>query len=468
MTAASADGRSRAPLVPWQAIAATVLFAGAIVLLSETLATSDQPTHAVVWGGLALAALAFAFLSLVGAWRGPGLGLTRWRLGSWFLLWYGVAFGLATMTWSQPQTGVSIEIDVSAVLRALWLVAVGMVLWVCGYFVGPGRLARERAGRLMGKLGQRFSADVRGRATPWILYVIGAAARTITAVTTGRFGYLSNGSGGAGVTGYGQFLAELSYCAPFAIMVAALQVYRERTPGARVTLTFLFLAELAFSAAAGGKQGFVIAVLAVVIPFSAARRRLPRIALVAFPLIFLVAAVPFNRSYRSAVNEGSPGISQELAAAPSVFREAVVDQSVFVVIPHSVDYLLKRIREIDSPAIIMQRTPRQIAFASPVQLVEAPMAEMIPRVIWPGKPVSLAGDWFSQGYYELPSTSFTASALTPVGGLYQHGGWIPVIAGMFFLGVGVRLLDDILDARTNPHAALPSAAGLPDACKERA
>ena len=35
--------------------------------------------------------------------------------------------------------------------------------------------------------------------------------------------------------------------------------------------------------------------------------------------------------------------------------------------------------------------------------------------------------------------------------MYRHGGWIPVIAGMFLLGCGVRLLDDVLDVRSNPH-----------------
>ena len=35
---------------------------------------------------------------------------------------------------------------------------------------------------------------------------------------------------------------------------------------------------------------------------------------------------------------------------------------------------------------------------------------------------------------------------------YRHGGSIPVIAAMFLLGCGVRLLDDAIDVRSNPHA----------------
>jgi len=47
---------------------------------------------------------------------------------------------------------------------------------------------------------------------------------------------------------------------------------------------------------------------------------------------------------------------------------------------------------------------------------------------------------------------YTSTADTEIGGLYLYGGWIPVIVGMFLLGCGVRLLDDVLDVRANPHA----------------
>ena len=33
----------------------------------------------------------------------------------------------------------------------------------------------------------------------------------------------------------------------------------------------------------------------------------------------------------------------------------------------------------------------------------------------------------------------------------MHGGWIPVIVGMFLFGCGVRLLDDVTDVYGNPY-----------------
>ena len=55
------------------------------------------------------------------------------------MVWYALAYGVASVTWSQPQTGVAAEIIVPSVLRALlWPVAVGITAWATGYLVGPG------------------------------------------------------------------------------------------------------------------------------------------------------------------------------------------------------------------------------------------------------------------------------------------------------------------------------------------
>ena len=239
---------------------------------------------------------------------------------------------------------------------------------------------------------------------------------------------------------------------------AALQVYRERVPGARVTLTVLFLAEIAFGAVSGNKQSFIITILAVAIPFTAARRRVHK-GLLAFTglaltgLAFLLIVVPFNHSYRSTARNasGTLSVSQALDAAPSILGQTIGTGNAAGVLSSSATSLLARIRMIDSPAIIMQRTPAEIGFVSPVQLVTAPIAALVPRAVWPGKPILDSGYEFSQTYYELPATVYTSSAITPVGDLYLHGGWIPVIVGMFLLGCGVRILDDVMDVDGSPH-----------------
>jgi len=440
-------------------IAAAILLTAAIGLSGQALAVAGQPTHAVVWGSVGFTAYAASLLCLVGGGQGKFLGMDRWWFGPWTLLWYGTAFGLATLTWVHPQTGALAEISLSSVLRALWLVAVGMTLWVLGYLVGPGRPARRFGNKVMAALSIRFAPEVRSPLAPWILYAIGTAARIATVATTGLFGYVGNVQSAVNTaSGYQQLLGDLGLCAPLAVTAAALQVCRERVPGARVTLTVLFLAEIAFGAAAGGKQSFIITILAVAIPFSTARHRVHR-GLLAFTalalagLAFLLIVVPFNHSYRSSARNasGTLSVSQALDAAPAILGQTIGTGNADGVLSSSATFMLSRINEIGTPAIIMQRTPADIGFMSPVQLVTAPIATLVPRAIWPGKPILDSGYKFSQIYYEVPSTVYTSSAITPVGDLYLHGGWIPVIVGMFLLGCAVRLLDDAMDVYGSPY-----------------
>lgn len=437
------------------AIASTISFAGTSALLLQALSVSDRPTQAVVWGGIALAVYACGFLCIIGASNRSGVGLSRWRFGPWILIWYALTYGLATITWRQSQAGTTVAmIALPSVLRALWLVAVGMTAWALGYFVGAGILARNIAAKGVAKVAHNFSYSVRSPAAPWILYAIGTAARVASAATTGRFDYIGNSvSAVRTATGYGQVLSMLTFCAPLAIAAAALQVFRERVPHAWITLGVLFVAELSVAAISGLKIGFLDAVLALIIPYCAARHRLPLAAMMTSVLIFIIVITPFEAAYRSSINGSTAKSSsfQVIQNVPEILKETLDAGGILNTIPTSVDYLLERVQEIDSAAIILQRTPGQIGYANPAQLVEIPLVGFVPRAIWHGKPIQDQMYQVSQDYYEQPSTVYTAAGITPVGDLYRFGGWIPVIVGMLFLGCVVRLLDDVLDVRENPQ-----------------
>ena len=345
-----------------------------------------------------MAAYAAGLLCLVGARQGNGLGLACWRFAPWILLWYSVTFGLTTTTWSQPQTG---QIAISSALRALWLIAVVMTVWVVGYFAGPGQPMRNRAARAPGAVGRRFAPEVRGPSAPWILYAIGVAARIASTTTTGRLGYVGEAASAVTTaTDYGQILAALSLCAPLAVAAAAMQGFREELPGARITLSCLFLAELAFSLASGVKGSVITVVLAVVIPFSAVGHRLPKAALILAIAGFLVVVIPFSLTYRIAARSGTTMLtpSRAIDMAPGLPTQTVPAQNIASAAT-SAEYLLQRIREIDASAIIRQRTPGQIGFLSPVQLIDGPVAAIVPRAIWAGKPILATGYQISQAYY---------------------------------------------------------------------
>ena len=436
------------------AISGAISFAVAFGLLFQALAVSAWPTQAVVWGGIAFAFYTFGLLCAIGALQSHGVGFARWKFAPWILIWYVLAYGISTITWSKPQIGNTVSmIMLPSVLRALWLVAIGVTAWVVGYLVGPGSITKSITANGIARVSHYFTSDVRSLSAPWILYAIGTAARVVSAITTGRYGYIGDTASSVTATAYGQIISTLGACAQFAVVAAALQVFRERRPTARVTLIVLVISELAATIISGNKGNFLNVTLEIAIPYCATRNRLPKATLISTFLIFMVIITPFTAAYRNAVNSSPAALTSSQAAqkAPAILRHTLNMGMILTAVPSSIDYLLQRVQEIDNSAVILQLSPGQVPYVSPAELMEIPLTGFVPRAVWHNKPLQLAMYQVSQEYYGQPATVYTAAGITPVGDLYRHGGWIPVITGMLFLGCAIRLLDDVLDIRRNPQ-----------------
>jgi len=428
-----------------------VAAAAALVMLAwSTALAGDQ----IRLGAIALAVYCIGLLMLMSAMAGlDGLGLAGWRIGPWSLVWAALAFGLATISWLGPQTGPAAEILPGSILRALWMIAVAMTMLTVGYCAGPYRFAVVHARRITDALGRRCTDEIRGPAVPWALFGVGIVAQLAYAVLTGHFGDVGNAAAAAtSAPGYGQYIALAGECVPLAVAAAAIRAYQTRTSGARVTLAVLFAAAVVAGAVAGGKTSFVVAILAVIIPYTMNRRRLPVGLITAAIAFFLLIVVPFNLAYRAAEQDGiSQSTSEAVGTAPAIAGRVLASDLSPAAIGASADYLAVRIRTIDSPAIILQRTPSQIPYANPALLLISPVVDFIPRALWPGKPVLALGWQMSQEYFQLPSTIYTSSDITPEGDLYRHGGWFWLAAGMFIGGCGIRVLDEATDLRRGVH-----------------
>jgi hypothetical protein len=434
--------------------AIALFFAAAAALFCATLANSDVPGSAVVWGSLALASYSGGVLCFVGRRQEHGLGLGLWRLGPWTLLWYSVIFGLCTIALIHPWDSEVAEIAPSSILKALWLIAGAITAMASGYVIGPGGYARRLCTRATGLLSWRFTFEVRNPALPWILCAIGLIASVALTASTGVFGYVGGTMASVSKsTGYDGVLGLLSESGQLAVVAAALQTFRERLPGARATLTVIFLFNLALDLTSGGMESSIITVLAVAIPYSAARRRLPKAALTLSLLIFLIVVMPFTAAYREAVHGPvTLPAAQSVIKAPGIFVQATTFHSIATALPSSVHLVAQRLALLSSPAIIMQRTPGEIGFTgTPAEMAEAPFLGIIPRAIWSDKPRDLTGYQFYPEYFGTPSR-YSWEAITLVGSLYQYGGWMPVLGGMLLFGCLLRLVDDAADIRDNPHA----------------
>jgi hypothetical protein len=116
---------------------------------------------------------------------------------------------------------------------------------------------------------------------------------------------------------------------------------------------------------------------------------------------------------------------------------------------------------IDSVAITIQLTPETIPYRSPAEFASAPVVGLIPRAVWPDKPVLVTGYEFSQDYYGTSSDMYTSAGITPLGDLYRHGGPLTVLVGMLLLGMGARLFDSLFRPELDPRAICFLLAFLP-------
>ncbi len=450
--------------MPSSLIAGLFLVAAAAaltVVAMSAVVVDDQ----IIWGAIALAVFCTGLLLLMSATTGgDGFGLSDWRIGSWSLVWGALAFGLATITWIGSQAGTAAEILPASILRALWMLALAMAMLTAGYCAGPYRLAVAHARRAADAVTGQLTDDIRGSAVPWVLFGIGVTAQLGYALLTSHLGYI--GDVAASVTtasGYSQYLAVAGDCVPLSVAAAAIRAYQTRVMGAWVSLAVLFAGAICAGAIIGGKTSFVVAILAVIIPRTVIRRRLPAGAVAAALLFFLLIVIPFNLSYRaSARGAVTLSTSQAIAAAPAIAGQVLASDLAPSVVQRSASYLAERIRTIDSPAIIMQRTPAQIPYSSPADLVISPVVNLVPRILWPGKPILAEGYQVSQEYYHLPAQVYTSSDVTPEGDLYRHGGWFTLIAGMFLGGCGIRILDEVTDLRRSVRGAFLIIVLFPD------
>jgi hypothetical protein len=434
-----------------------------LLLLAAGAATAMLPggfrpldTRAqVLLGAVSLALLALAALRLISGVADAAGGLARWRLGPWYLLWASLTLGVASITWLGPQSGSATRIALPSVLVAMTLVGVSIAVWTAGYLLGPPRALRNGARQALALAFRGTGTTVRGGAVPWALYGVGSAARLVSVLSTGRLGYVGDPSTLVSHAGpFTHALDMLSTLTIFAIASAAYLAFRTGRTGSKITLWTLVAIEIVVGALAGGKESFVLSILAVLIPYGATRGRIGLRVILAGGLLFLWVAVPFNGAYRQVVRgqESTLTPSAAIAAAPDVFSEVADPTTLGTTLVDSATTILYRLREVDNVAIVTQLTPSVIPYRSPLEFAQAPLIGVVPRALWPDKPVLATGYQFGQEYYGLSSDMYTSSAITPLGDLYRHGGWPTVVAGILLLGMGCRLFDALFQPERDPRA----------------
>lgn len=376
-------------------------------------------------------------LSAVIMSRPSGLrqSLLRAKLGPWAGVGFSIVFGAASLIWLGTAKGQSEIIDRHYLIRAGVLSLEGFLSLVLGYLVSS-RVVRQRpeiGDRVLYRRYNRAPSFVAVGAL-WLGGVLGAAI----AISSGRFGYLSDPSQ-ATSSSQAQIIYLISQ---LGILATVLAAWRHADQGLFLTRLVLWLvlsSQVLLGLFSGQKEEVIVQLIAVLVGFGS-RRRIYFTPVVISIVVVIFFVMPFVTQYRAEVSVDSTRLSPD-QVLHSVSFGNIAKSSIGSSAAGSLTSTVSRLSRLGDVTIILQKTPGSVPFVSPRELFESPILGLIPRSIWPGKPVLNAGYVMSSTYYELPATVYTSTPPTPYGDLWRHGGLPYVIIGMFLMGSVGRFVD---------------------------
>ena len=235
------------------------------------------------------------------------------------------------------------------------------------------------------------------------------------------------------------------------IALFVIQILSQRWP--RWLLLFIIFAESSLSILAGWSGNFIDIGL-LIFGCSVYVKKPIKIQSLIFGIFLLLLITPVIRSSREALRFSSIGYDRAFSESTQESIDVGIGSTLF----SSFDLLFRRQSLVaQTPTIIMNYTPSIIPYRPVSELLITPLT-VIPRILWPDKPVF--ADTYSiitQDYLGL-SKNTGASAPTIVGNAYMYGGWAVVICGMIIIGIIFGLIYKylVIPALSNKDIAILS------------
>lgn len=330
-----------------------------------------------------------------------------------------------------------------------WLVPKGLLLTTTGllalsitYFALRGR----RPMRVMARLGQRTPVLAR----LMILYVVSVAVRVVQIAIIGvAYGADSSRLGSA--TSLNQVVSVVGSLGLLVVFVVVnrLRIYGE---GAyRGAAAGVVAIEFTFCVLSGFIKPFVALglVLLFASTFGGARAggtvrviRATRLVLGgALVAVVVVIATPVVQAFRASGQGSSATRSQgEVFTRVQDAWDTSWGSGIGVGWQSFVDKSMGRqAGAAQAPAVALARIPNEIPYKGIDAFVSIPTG-LVPRVLWPGKPVLTSGIEISEQIYRIRAGTTTSSTLSTFGEAYWYLGFVGVLVAGLVLGVAYRLL----------------------------
>lgn len=322
-----------------------------------------------------------------------------------------VMFGVTSLDWLLTPFKPPPIIGRDAVSSALLLVAGGLVAFGLG-------------ARVLGRAQSRPLLVIRPQAVPRAGILIGlltvSGLVSAGAVAAGIIGFGSTTALGSGSGAVSQPLFQLVNFGSIVVLAAALAHFgaKRRT----LLLAGLTAGQVLVGFLAGFKGLSLTPILFVMLACITCGGNIPWRAIGVTAVVTVGLLLPANAIYRL-LREHRAGAVAEVSATPALLAREVKTYALF------------RFRLIDQVALIHSLTPSPYPYANGSHYEYLPAFVLVPRAIWPDKPIANEGLEFSHTYWQIGPYLSTDTPLTQVGDLYRNFGYVGVGIGLFIWGL---------------------------------
>lgn len=296
-----------------------------------------------------------------------------------------------------------------------------------------------------------------------VIFFLGTAV-TLWLASTGAYIY-GLYEGDLTVLNVLQRLGDWRYMALFMLVFAIVRVQSKR-PTWVILLLVSSTIVLALDFSAGGRSRMFSTVLLMAAAYQYARYPSVRVkALVLWlllALLVLLVGVVFATAFRfERLRYGPfdrPTTLTDMAYLVSGSASTIMNMNTGEVVDFIEDIVFERLESLDNLGLTLayshQLEAAERAVGIDNNIIKSILWSFVPRFLWPSKPiVSNFGLWFYRLYYGTSGWSWRGP--TAIGDLYRNFGTPGVLAGMFLLGIVLRVLYSWLIEGRAP--ALPEA-----------
>lgn len=403
--------------------------AAAVFLLAAGSELLSLPVHAYgVWFDLACAGLGVWLFILIVAWARRMRRFDPFELPVWFSINIYVQVVLNIWLLQRDRISPIPWLYNNSAMLSLAVVLFGAALtamWA-GYAITYRWIASRRA---TGNEAVERQVNVFNTSAIWLVtWLI-----SLYVTYSGLGGYLGGSiNADLGWLNYIRFIAIIGSAAT---ALLAIRHFRNPTLGGWVWLALLIAAQITQSLIAGSK-GFALFLVWLVMYYFYARGRLPKRWVLVAGLV-VVLLVPVVNRYREELHildhGGGVSLENRLTALKNVFGGTVLQpvQSSFETTRATFEYRQGGMLDLTASALYLH--PDRLYFVG-AEMAEAFIPQLIPRVFWPGKPLTRSPLLMITTVYGGARTEHSLSALGLAADAYRAGGWVTVAVMFVLLG----------------------------------